>query len=309
MPKLIKYIFYKLSNNLYGFFYLKKRYPLLSYFGDIRLTSKIIYFDLTHETTHLGDRLFFLPLMHHLLENGYQIIVSEGDNITCTLFGLIYSIRLRTATSSSNFENIFIPKPSFFANRRKYKKCFVIDFADISSNHKITEQSILSVRKTINSASPAGGFKFDIGVIKGIDQLDSSKKYYIFSNYINSGSFRKFFIDESKLIKKAIELKSGGYSIIHVGSKYDKEQDQNNYPFVDIDLRGIVSIETLITLCHLPNVYGAITYDNFLMHLMGIFGKKAIVLFRGRFLKKNSIHHFLHVNNTFFLNEKDIVYL
>jgi ADP-heptose:LPS heptosyltransferase len=247
--------------------------------------------------------------MNYLLENGYEIVVSEKDDITCTLFDLIYSTRLKTATSALNFENIFIPKPSFFANRKKYKKCFVIDFADTRSNHKITEQSILSVKNTINSVSSVGLFKFNIGEIKGIDQLDTSKKYYLFNNYINSGSFRKFFIDESKLIKKAIELKSSGYSIIYVGSKSDKEQDQKNYPFVDIDLRGIVSIEQLVALCYLPNIYGAITYDNFLMHLMGIFGKKAMVLFRGRFLKKNANHHFLYVNNTFFLNEKNIVYL
>jgi len=74
-------------------------------------------------------------------------------------------------------------------------------------------------------------------------------------------------------------------------------------------LRGTLSIVELVDLISSKRIVGAVTYDNFIMHLVGIFDKKAFVLFRGRFLRKNVDLHLNFVNSVFFRSNNKISYL
>ena len=109
--------------------------------------------------------------------------------------------------------------------------------------------------------------------------------WVVFNNYIASGLFRKFFVEEELLYSKCVQLRKEGHKIIHLGSESDKRSDLREYPFVDYDLRGKLSLKQLLNLVVHPSVASTVTYDNFFMHLFGMLGKDAHVLFRGRFTK------------------------
>lgn len=309
---MISYIWYKLKNRKAVKAETKKIAPLLrSRDGDFTNFCKNIFFDFSDRTTHLGDRLFFIPLVNELIASGFSVTISSKDDVTSALTESISDLSLRRCETPSEHDVVIYPAPSCLNFRKNYPEAILVDFTDTSVASKISDQLISSVSELFRLDLRKNFFRpFEKPKIATeFIPRDNSIEYYLFSNYIDSGRFRKFFIDENKLLAKADEIAKQGYKIIHVGSKQDKANDKKCYPFVDVDLRGQTSITDLIQMIQSENIIGAITYDNFLMHLVGMYGKTAYVLFRGRFTRKNREHHMLYVNNTFFDQKDKLIYL
>lgn len=306
---MLKYFFYKIYNNLNVSLMSKKSYPLLRFYGGSHAQSNSFYFDLTDKTTHLGDRLFFCPLIKMLIENNCSVKIPLSDKLSFTLLSTIFKCSPIFQECPSEEDIIVIPKPSYLNLKNKYKKMVLIDFLDTTCRMKIANQLLCSFKQKFQLEYKYSPPPF-LGTIKPQKiKLDKDQKYYFFNNYLLSGKFRKYFVNQNKLSKKCIELKELGYKIIHIGSMSDKKNDHCVYPFVDQDLRGKLLIEDLSNLVRCEQIHGIVTYDNFLMHLIGVFDKKAYVLFRGRFLSKARRHHFKYVNNTFFEDESKLIYL
>lgn len=273
--------------------------------------GKSFYFDFSDSTTHLGDRLFFMPLICWLITNGYIVRIKSDENQTESMFENMLGYSLLTSDAPKVNDIVVYPAPSHLSFRRLYPKSVLVDFSDCDTRLKVSEQLVYSIEKLLDTKFHRVEFKLlnqPLAELGSFESMSTSKSY-LFNNYIDSGRFRKFFINEKKLFDKAADLKKQGYRIIHIGSEKDKEFDAKEYSFVDVDFRGETSIEQLINMVRSENVIGAVTYDNFLMHLIGMHGKIAFVLFRGRFSRKNREHHMLHINNTFFEQEDKLIYL
>jgi len=137
----------------------------------------------------------------------------------------------------------------------------------------------------------------------------SNQNIILFSNYIDSGWFRKFFAQEQRLYQKCKYLKQFGYKIIHIGTADDKKNDPRVYSFVDEDWRGQTSISEIVAQFNSGVVASVVTYDNMLLHLSQLFQIKAYVLFRGRFTKRACEHHMHAVNVALIRTVSKIEYL
>ncbi len=62
---MVKYLAYKMLNNFLSGFTLRKVEPMLIPVKISNIELKGFHFDFSHETTHFGDRLFFLPLINY----------------------------------------------------------------------------------------------------------------------------------------------------------------------------------------------------------------------------------------------------
>jgi hypothetical protein len=309
---LISYVFYKLKNYWALILYTQKIAPLLRVKKKAVSNSlKNVFFDFSDRTTHLGDRLFFVPLIKKLVSSGFSVSINGKDKVTLALVEGVLGVALEKYDAPSAHDVVIYPAPSYFNLRKEYPEAVIVDFTDCDVTSKISDQLINSLNKSFHLNLMKNDFRpFNAARIESkLLPSESLIGCYLFSNYIDSGRFRKFFIDENKLLIKARNLKKQGYKIIHVGSSQDLINDKVSYSFVDVDLRGQTSITDLIQMVQSENVVGAITYDNFLMHLVGMYGKIAYVLFRGRFTRKNREHHMLHVNNTFFDQKDKLIYL
>lgn len=307
---MIGYLGYKILNNLLLRMVSSKQTPLLRSVGVFNGDQRAFYFEFSDATTHFGDRLFFLPLILTLVKNGYTVRLSDRDFVTSELFMKIAGCNQLDSAGYQDGDVVIIPKPSYLRFMQRYPDCVLVDFTDNSVKQGITDQLVVSFQKCFDlNFSLFPEFPVCIGSSKKHSLLDEGGKYWLFSNYINSGRFRKFFVNENKLLEQCKELKNQGYKIIHVGSKHDVQIDNCLYDFVDIDLRGKISIYQLIDLVYNQSVIGAVTYDNFLMHLVGLYRKQAFVLFRGRFSKVQYQHHINSVNNTFFVDISRLKYL
>lgn len=312
LKKNLRYLGYRLLNLL-----TIKRHKK-QFYGDIvfckeRIVVKKsgrILFDFSDSFTHLGDRLFFAPLIFELVRSGYQIYLSKEDSVTQLLFSdLNNSVNLCEYDDSLIMDLVVVTSQSLTALSSKYKKdkLIICEFTSIQNQNILNELS--------SAFSEITGLNLQCSPIKYIPKnlkspwLDSDGQYFLFSNYIDSGWFRVFFVRRAALVEKAKKLSADGYKIVHVGSALDAKNDNNNYDFIDMDLRGKLTISNLIDLINCKQIVGAVTYDNFIMHLIGIFDKKAYVLFRGRFIKKNADMHYKFINQVFFHVDNKIHYL
>ncbi len=309
---MIKYLIYKIRNEI-DFLLTKKivQKPMLSLVGELPNSLRHIRFDFDDPTTHLGDRLFFFPLISQLHELGFSLSMSDADKVTEPIFYELYGVNPFCSHDNQSVDLVVIAKPSFINKLGIHKSLLVVDFIDPKITEPITGALLQNFGDlfNINLAHRAFSFNGDRDGVLSPTLLDSDQEYYLFSNYINSGIFRKWFLDESSLYKKCLEIKNQDFKIIHVGSENDRLSDNKSYSFVDLDLRGKLSLTQLIALISSPAVKGSITYDNFLMHLTGLFNKKAFVLFRGRFTKSVRAHHYEYVNNACFSAKNEPHYL
>ncbi len=291
------YIIYKIINNIICFFWNQNKVIVLLKYNEIQYSHLGFNFDFTDSTTHLGDRLFFFPLIRALYDRKIPIMITD-NGLTERLFYSVYGIHLKSS-KSGNYVNV-IPKSSFLRFKKKYHNLLVCDFTDLRVENKISVELIKSFN-LLFSFNLAYNTVSDYRSPIFFDYLALAKnfKYIIFNNYVNSGFFRIYFVNKNRLNQKCISLKKLGYKVIHVGSLQDKKSDQEIYDFVDVDLRGLLSVEELVSLLDSPNVLEIVTFDNFIMHIGHMFNKTTWVLFRGRFSKSHYQHHINFVNNTF----------
>lgn len=304
----LKYITYKIYNNTLLRLHTKRIAPMVRVCGSKEIGRKI-YFQLNHPTTHLGDRLFVFQLIKSLLEYGFEVYVSD-DEVTRNLlrvFDGFDRVQFHQKPADDEFFVIAIA-PSFSHYFKMHKNCLILDFTDTSAESRLS--------KCVNDS-----LNMHFGLCLQISQLhlrrsvekhcliDNDMRYYVFNNYIYSGTIRKYFINNKVLSLQCEILRKLGYKIIHIGGATDKYNDKNIYDFVDLDLRGRLTFDQTIRLLDCDNVVGAVTYDNFIMHMMGILNKPSYVKFRGRLLGKNAIHHFNNINNNFYRDGTKITYI
>lgn len=305
--RTLMYVMYRVFNAIV--FNLKRfeRYGVVYTYKVCCKQNCTFYFDFTDPTTHLGDRLFFIPLIQHLLANSQRVVISQNDLATLRLTKRMVGVDLDFYNRNSGNVIKIIPFASYCRLKDKKGPLAVVDLN--KCNNKPHIQLIRDFNSILNINDGGTVWSPNFEVIKA-KCLSGDKPIIIFNNYIASGIFRKFFVDEDKLIAKCRHAKIFYDAIIyHVGSAQDSLLDKRTYDFVDVDLRGAVSPEAMIDIISSPQVICVVTYDNFIMHLAGIYGKKAFVLFRGRATKKARIKHYAYINNCFFDNDELISYI
>jgi len=259
-------------------------------------------FCLNHKNCHLGDQLFFASLF---IETGNRaFIFNESEKVFLfEAVGIEQRVRdekVLTVTTSPALLSFLIKYkklPDIFIDFNKSNEEVLPYLNFVFSGEKKSKENLLFNLRNFIKKNLQKNLKI---------QLNKDMKYVFFSNYIYSGFFRKFFVNESLLYEKAKSLKSNGYKIFHIGSKSDKENDKRRYLFIDIDVRGKYSIKDLIYLFSSGNIC-YVGYDGFWGHISHLFCNKSYILFRGKFTKKPYMIHINFINN--FFTRKDIHYL
>ncbi|MEA9602767.1 hypothetical protein VC188_11645 [Polynucleobacter sp. MG-28-Ekke-A2] len=240
------YVLYKLINNLvFTLFSKQLDFPALFSRRSLSAPYDHIFFDLDHRTTHLGDKLFFLKVVRLLRLHGKSVSVLDRSGIFNMIYELLYSESSPTFRYPKSKKCIrVVPKPAFLSKIFEYQNFLIVDLTDIRINKRLPEQLVYSL---------ANFFDVELSYDLDFHYLFQESSIFdrehnrvaIFNNYIDSGKFRKFFLRESLLSKQCIRLKEDGYRIVHVGTASDKNSDNKIYSFVDLDLRGCLTVVDL----------------------------------------------------------------
>ena len=276
-----------------------------------KFSGKIIFAFTDPRLIHLGDQLFFQPLID-FLNKKTKIIMINKTPLLGYFQALEYSV-FKNFNLMGDRGNIIISKPELFPKIFKklspeYNFFVGIDFSFPKSDKKVARMIFDSVLGSINQIKEFKGAgetrkemnchflpdnlaeKIELSdraskIISLLRKLD--KKIYLFNNYVASNflGVRKKEID--KLIKIAKEKKNSGYYLVHIGSKADKETDNREYSFIDLDIRGKINPVEMFVLMSLPNVEGVISFDTFIFHIASLFSKKSYLALKSRGEKEN----------------------
>ena len=267
------YILYKILNNLL----------FKMHYNNNRSRGEVM-FDIGHTTTHLGDRLFLLDLVHSLSKSGRTPNFPKSDYLSITVFNALDI----PVDSVERHDCQFISLKPMYLNL--FLKQFTSHYSFIDNSDYVGPLS----KEIAMDYCDKFGVQYQEYTVE--DTLVDGEKYVLFNNYIDSGWFRKFFCNETNLYEKCIHFKNEGFKIIHIGSANDKASDLREYAFIDDDWRGKTTITDVIKMFKERRVHAVVTYDNFFLHLANLFSVPVFVLFRGRFTQKARKFHYQTVN-------------
>jgi len=142
----------------------------------------------------------------------------------------------------------------------------------------------------------------------------SGNKYAILNNYIDSHKFgmnRGEFFEADKAVWRFAEKykKDGGLKLVHVGTKRDKKQDPNHYEIIDLDLRGLTSVEDAFILASLDNVVNYIGFDAFWLHLFNIYNKDSYIKLKLGFPEKYNRQVRNYVTIPYFAGKNKVTFI
>lgn len=227
---------------------------------------------------HIGDQLFFLPLIYKLAAKGYPVSVKVGRNLAF-LFPekmlepargkrTLYVSRLpvlpairRLAGWRADFfvyEMLIpsrIPDPVGLFFVRTFRDHFRL--TDISWTMNAEEMAAMARPMPLPDA------------LKSL----AGQPLIFFSPYIDSGQHLRSPATTERLLRDVARYKAEhGGTVVHLGTAKDRDNDPNDYStLVDVDLRGRTNIGDLFAMCANLDVAMIFTFDTAVLHIARIY--------------------------------------
>jgi hypothetical protein len=248
--------------------------------------KKILLYFPDQEFMHFGDHLFFEPLAKFLKENGFIVKIMPIKAMEFYFINNGYDI----GTDNDILDaDLLITRVEMYNEAARLKKnTLFIDITSSSIKNFLCQDIVNKIADFLSAdaknfyAKPS-----KINNYQGKIELNRDKEYVTFNNYIDSAFYRvrkKHYKHLSDFCKHFAEINN--LSVIHLGTKNDKEKDKNYYDFIDLDLRGKTDVADLFYIASLDNVKFNISFDTFIMHIFFLNNKKSFILFRGRYTSK-----------------------
>lgn len=254
--------------------------------GLAKAKTVLFYFDST-EYMHLGDHLFFMPLVKVFIDSGYDVEVRT----TIVMYDIFKALNLNVVEFNKPFEeyDIIISRFELINRLKKYRSLLVHVSKNITK--PISEHIIYECSKYFNLKNYT---KPNLSVFYNRDifskfNLPVNKKLVFFSLYCDASSYLLTEAKKSWLLHFIEQYTNDPeYLVVLIGSKFDKLSDKRNYNFKHIDLRGLTSVMDIFSIVGADNTLYYIGFDAFLMHVFSLFEKHSFVVFRGRITKKQN---------------------
>ena len=309
MSSLMKRVINKIEDEiLLKIFSKKVNYTIYTYRYKYSIKNKILLFFPLSEYMHLGDHLFFEPLANSLRSRGFDVSIYPSKIMEFYFKGLNYKIH--SGDSLAGYDVIF-SRSVFFRFLINQKNVIFYDYINTSLREPICLDIIKKVfyilgQPVYNIISEPNILEVSCSTI----HLNHSNKYILFNNYLDSGNSLNSNKSLKKIEKKALELKSMGYTLIQLGTEEERKNDHKEYPYIDLDLRGQTSVADLFYLSSRSNVVGNVGFDAFLMHLFFINRKMNYIYLRNKITKARSLTTLKYLNPPFeAMNYDKIEYL
>ena len=244
---------------------------------------------------HFGDTLWFEPIARLLIANGYDVVIYANPAMEFYFKALGYTIIHDTDISSSN--DILITRTELAWHLRG-KKVIWIDFNYTKIKMPLLNHVLHTLEQKLNlpltveeHAAIPQAVEFshtEKAVLLQKLQLSETQKYVIFNNYMDSHKFgmpkallydaidqlSAFVVHKFKSSSATI---ADGIKIIHTGTQREKEADHHRYQFIDLDLRGALTIREIFILATLDNVVAYIGFDTLWLHVFNLYSKTSYV--------------------------------
>lgn len=239
---------------------------------------------------HLGDHLYFKPLVSKLCANNYKVKVEPVKSLEFLFHNcFIDTTKINFASKKVLFVSRLELLPEI-TNKFGDVDYFLYDTMSYKINLPISNFIVNSFAEYYQLTN-----KLDLlitaneylnFVIKPYNKFDlTTKNGIIFlSNYVDSGRFR-ILPKRKKLLIKKMQQERRDYHVVHLGTKNDAFHDHNDYKhIVDLDLRGKTTPEDIFSLMAMKNVISVYCHDTYILHVANIFDLPINVVFKKYFV-------------------------
>jgi hypothetical protein len=230
---------------------------------------------LDHPLMHVGDQLFFRPLVWRLKQAGFDVSVTNRPSVDFMFAdisraekkihpGALVVLRHEALREA---QRLYGPDADYFVIRqisrgiRRPVANFILEAVAEWFELPGLDQSIDKTCFRSLSVCPDT-------VLKQFG-LPKMRPLIILSNYVDSGLHRKLPSRESAMRTQVRRLKhEAGGAVVHVGTGRDRQRDNRDYSrLVDHDLRGQTSVEDLFGLIGCRNVARVFCFDTAILHI------------------------------------------
>lgn len=274
-----------------------------------RQMKRVLFYFNDPQRFHLGDHFFIEPLVRLFRDNAVETAMIPLPQMQF----YFQEMGINTpATFDPSLYDLIISRIEFYDLFKDLQTgLLILDTTDSSidgpiCNYFLDRVSVLlNIDNTHTSAKPYAPNSSFLP-----DGLDPDENYLILNNYLVSSRFLVTRRHQELLCNAARTLATKhGLRVIHTGTKSEKETDPLHYDFVDVDLRGKLSVKELFALTACENVRMNVSFDAFGMHLFLLYNKPSAILFRGRFLKRNRDYVLNCLNPPFQVTQEERNYL
>ncbi len=273
------------------------------------------FFDFSDDKyTHLGDILFYLPLILFLQKKKEFYVAVQINPVRESFMNFLLSsldsmVDLYVIESALDLpsEGIIISSPYKLFDYKSSKLCIV----GLGNPHQVIDLKYPIYLANVflsnflhfddNTELVHDGFEvWRNNFCKALGNIRGSFKRDLLwvSPFIASGKFRDFLGRKKDAIIKFVKQKinADNLDFALIGSALDRSFTFESDARVDFRGRNLVE---LMILANSDSVKAGVGFDNFWMHFFDIIGKPYYVKFRGRFLKSQYDLHCKSINVSF----------
>jgi hypothetical protein len=252
-----------------------------------------IFFDFSNPTlVHLGDQLFHVPIVQHLVARGAEVHV-ETRSLQKTFAILGAKIGAPEAAPGLVVSKNDVAPESL--DRFPESTFLGIHYGILGTEERVAYAISRIVLRELETLGQEYGtadevpYGLDLRVatpaeatwVPKVAAVDAGKGLIAWNGYLGSDHMAAL-TRMPELLEKLHALRAEGYRIVHLGSAAEKRDDANVYPFVDLDLRGEIPPDEAVPFMEMPQVAGVLSFDTFLTHAAAMASKKIWVVMKRR---------------------------
>jgi hypothetical protein len=252
-------------------------------FANLTRAPRSIGFDFSNARhVHLGDHLFFEPMIRACRQRGVDVVIAPGAAMREYFREAGYAVvtpevvRRQELRVTSVWMYDSMP-PAERRTRFLYLNTIDHGIRRPVAEH-LAEHVLLAAR--LDPCLPAIDGRPYL-VAPGPTALDDAEgRWLLFNDSVDSGWFRVTRWDRAVLARVAAEQRRAGFRIARVGTEAERIARPALVGVEDLDLRGRTSLMDLFRLLGSAKVAGTISFDHVLAHMSMACGKPAIVRVR-----------------------------
>ena len=278
------YIINKIYSNLLYFFLRKK--PGYIIIGKAPKNNEFLFDFSDKNNMHLGDSLFFIPLIKLFIKNNYRFKIIAYNNIK-ELYHC-YGI------PSDYFDIPHLFKPNILVSnwgsrkpsKNKYSLEIYINATDSKISLNIGSFIVGIFADIFQDPSLFLPVNYIIKPNKSNLSSDIMYNYVIVSDEVSSGKFRVTNSMKFKLYNYADKLRANsGARLVHTGLKV---ADFSFNKFIDFELGSNLSVIDLVNLINSDRCIGVISFDTLTAHVACLASVPSYILLKKRVFRHNS---------------------
>ena len=263
--------------------------------SELKQVKKILFYFDCNEYMHLGDHLFFLPLIQSFIDSSFDVEVITTD-IMQSVFKALNLPVINTKDTDFSRYDLVISRIEMI-DRVSLCKTLLVNVSK-SLIMPICDQLLHDFGKFFNLVTL---HRLDYTKLQDNSLIDKfglshDKKIILFNLYCDSSAY---LINKSK-INLLLNLIKGyatnpDYQLVLMGSITDRHKCELDFSYMD--LRGKTEVLDIFKLVNCSNVFCYIGFDAFIMHVFSLLHKPSFVVFRGRITnKKHEMLKKYHIN-------------